>query len=84
MSTSNFHKMTSAEFEAFQPRDADEGDACEKETEFRQWCMEHEEDPQDSDARDRYKEEQAEQGAAGWEGMDENDLAGGEDNMNKD
>ena len=84
MSQPNFRNMSPSEFQAFCPQNQDEAEAHEAESEFREWCVENEQDPQDDGARDNYKEQQAETGDAFWNGLDENDRAGWEDNMNKD
>jgi len=84
MSTPNFSNMSPEAFNAYHPRTEEEAAAHEEESKFRDWCEEHEEDPQDEGARDTYNEIQEETGDKFWDGLDENDRAGLEDNMNKD
>jgi len=84
MKRNPFEHMTSEEFKAFQPRTEDEEYGHEKETDYREWCEEEECDPLDPDSRHVYKEYLEENGDGFWENLDEDELAGWEDNMHKD
>lgn len=81
-----FDLMTEKDFKAFHPRSEDEFETYQKESEFRDWCAEHEEDrdPLDPDSRARYEEIRAESGDAWWNGLDGDDRHGWADNMNRD
>ena len=81
MSTPNFRNMSPEQFKAFQPSSEDEARAHEEESKFRDWCDEHEEDPESEDARDNCNEAT---GKTFWDDLDENDRAGWEDDMTKD
>ena len=84
MSKPDFRNMSAEEFKAFRPRTDEEEAARNAEGEFREWCEENGEDPQDESAHDTYKEILEETGDKFWDNLDENDRAGWEDNMNKD
>ena len=81
MKNPRFSKMSSAELQAYQPRTQDECEALSKENEFREWCKEHEEEPENEEARECYREAT---GESFWDDLDDDDREGWEHNMTKD
>ena len=81
MKNPQFHKMSSDELATYQPRSQDEGEALVKERDFREWCQEHEEDPENEESRECYKEAT---GESFWDDLDPDDREGYEHNMTKD
>ena len=79
-----FRKMGAAEFAAYRPRNEAEAEAHEKESRYRDWCGERGLEPESDEAREGFAEEEAEQGDAAWDAMNDDDRIGYEDNMNKD
>ena len=77
--------MSNEEFESYSPRPTEESvEAHKHEAEFREWCKEHEEDPQNEDVYNDYSEMLKETGQAFWDDLDPNDRAGYDDNIHKD
>jgi hypothetical protein len=83
MKTPNFREMQPEAFKTYQPRTDEELAAHHAEAEFREWCAECEEDPQDEGARERYEEIQDESGPKFWEQLNDDERAGWEDNIIK-
>jgi len=80
-----YREMSNEEFESYSPRPTEEAvEAHKREAEFREWCKEHEIDPQNEDEYKAYLDMLQETGQAFWDGLDEDDRAGYEDNMHKD
>jgi hypothetical protein len=85
MKNPKYREMSNEEFEGYSPQHTEEAvEAHQKEVEFREWCKEQEEDPQNENIHKDYLEMLQETGQAFWDGLDPNDKAGYEDNMNKD
>lgn len=84
MQNSKFHKMSPAELEAYQPRDQDDHEAYIHEKDFRQWCVENEENYEDEESRSNYQDVQRETGQGFWDDLDEDDREGWEHNITKD
>jgi len=83
MKKPNFRDMLDEEFAALLPRTEEEIESHEVESDFRKWCQETEQDPQDEGARASYDEMQEEVGPKFWENLSEEDRAGWEDNIIK-
>lgn len=84
MKIPKFGKMSSTELEAYRPRSQDQCDALAAEKDFREWCKENEEDPENEDSREHYQIVQRESGQGFWDDLDDDERAGWEHNMLKD
>jgi hypothetical protein len=81
MKKSKFWKMSSAKLEAYCPRTQDECEVLSEEKDFREWCKENEEDPENEDSREHYQIIEREMSG---EDIDDNDREGWEHNILKD
>jgi hypothetical protein len=84
MKISKFGKMSSTELEAYQPRSQDECEALVAEKDFREWCKENDEDPENEDSRENYQIVQRESGQGFWEDLDDDEREGWEHNMTRE
>lgn len=83
MKKPNFRDMSDDEFAALRPRTEEEIESHEDESDFRNWCREAEQDPQDEAVRASYDEMQEEVGPKFWQNLSKEDRAGREDNIIK-
>jgi hypothetical protein len=76
MIKTKIQKMSAAQFEAYRPHNEDDHRAYVSEADYRTWCKEEGEDFEDDESRDKYRM------AIHGEEIDDNDRAGGDDNLN--
>jgi hypothetical protein len=84
MKLSKFSKMSSSELEAYQSRTQDECEALTAELDFRSWCKENDEHPENEDSREHYQIVQRESGQGFWDDLDEDEREGWEHNMTRE
>ena len=76
MKISKFGKMSSTDLESYQPRSQDECEALTAEKDFREWCKENEEDPENEYSREHYQIIQRESGHGFWDDLDDDEREG--------
>jgi len=75
--------MTDEELRSYSPKDEREECDYREEREYREWCKSDGLDPLDEFSREMYNEMQAETGQEFWDGLDEDDRDGWNDNIIK-